>query len=212
MGSVNQRSTEWRSCPRLRRQSVQPVQRESWDLAYRQIELGHYPQDPSWRKRMPRSAELWFFSRSCLDCVWVESLPSQWCLQLFQLHMCSGLTHSRDLELGHGAEKQNQNKTKNRIALSLGMYFCQTACVAHPTGACRCPDVRYPLTSLGAALVHNGSHTVVPHLVQFIFSGKTSSVSSNIVLSLQWFGLASWFSKIKQYIMYCIYPISLCRW
>lgn len=160
---------------------------------------------------MPRSAELWFFSRSCLDWVLLESLPSQWCLPLFQLHLCSGLTHSRHLELGHGAEKQNQNKTKNGIALSLWMYFCQTAGHGSPYSCLQMPW-RYPLTSLGAALVNNWSHTVTPHLVQFVFSGKTSSVSSNIVLSLQWFGLASWFSKIKQYIIYCIYPISSCRW
>ena len=211
MGSVNQRSTEWRSCPRLRGRSVQPVQRESWDLAYRQIYSGHYPQDPSWRKRTPRSAELWFFSRSCLDWVLVESLPSNGALQLFQLHMCSGLTHSRDLELGHGAEKQKQNKTKNGIALSLWMYFYQTAVHGSPYRRLQMPW-SYPLTSLGAALVNNRRHTVMPHLVQFIFSGKTSSISSNIVLSLHWFGLASWFSKINQYIIYCIYPISLCRW
>ena len=43
---------------------------------------------------------------------------------------------------------------------------------------------------------------MIPHSVQFPFSWETSSVRSNSASSLQWFELASQFSKMKQCTVY----------
>ena len=47
----------------------------------------------------------------------------------------------------------------------------------------------YSLPSLEAALVNKRKYSVIPRLVQFIFSQKTSSIGSNTALPLQWLGL-----------------------